>query len=566
MSAPAFDLNRRTMSVSVIAAMILLMVSFLLLGPGGRDDVYKTLWPAEALANTGHLINYNGDAVEQSSSLLHVLLLAALRVFIGGPIADLNWAMVLGFGVAGIFLAMQVAKRMGLTPSMSLAVALGGQGIYAYWAMGGLDAVLAANCWLLFAWKLGDWLEGRSWQLLGLATAFLVMVRPENGMVAFSAMGLAYLLQMIRLPKSLSKPWRKRLLLGMGIVAMMAGLLVLWRFWHGGHWLPQSARAKMGGLGWVRSRRGLRYLWVESTMHWELFVYWGTLAVLALRHLRQRLDTLTLIIFCIATTGLSFVVMSGGDWMENARFIVPYLPFLILGLFSTFERIAVKGKELARMSFAFLCICSLVNVANNHNTGYPSILAPSIGRYRIGTNTAYSEAHNRIHLRDLYPCEFLIHEHDRIYAMKGKKVEILSQQAGYMAFYLARQRFGQFHFVDLVGLSTPDFTDCDVTRDRGRFPGGLNMDLMYLLGDFDQISSKCAIAKPDIIFGLDEDDGRILQFLNAHGYATVYSQTGIMRHGFFQDAGMEISGNEFIVVMSRWKGNEPPIQIKLQDI
>src|SRR5438552_19214968 len=52
------------------------VVGFLLFSSTGRDDSYITYWAADQLRRTGRITNYNGRALEQSSSLLHVLLLA----------------------------------------------------------------------------------------------------------------------------------------------------------------------------------------------------------------------------------------------------------------------------------------------------------------------------------------------------------------------------------------------------------------------------------------------------------------------------------------------------------
>jgi len=53
-------------------------LGFLLFGSTGRDDSYITYWVADQFRRTGRIANYNGKAIEQSSSLLHVLVLAGL--------------------------------------------------------------------------------------------------------------------------------------------------------------------------------------------------------------------------------------------------------------------------------------------------------------------------------------------------------------------------------------------------------------------------------------------------------------------------------------------------------
>ena len=55
--------------------LLLMAVAFLAFGPGGDDDAHITYTAAKNLAETGAITNTNGEAVEQGSSLLHVILL-----------------------------------------------------------------------------------------------------------------------------------------------------------------------------------------------------------------------------------------------------------------------------------------------------------------------------------------------------------------------------------------------------------------------------------------------------------------------------------------------------------
>ncbi|AUX28516.1 MULTISPECIES: hypothetical protein [Sorangium] len=57
--------------IAVIAAFVLL--GFVLLSAPGHDDSHITYWAAHTLEEHGQILNYNGERVEQSSSLAHVL-------------------------------------------------------------------------------------------------------------------------------------------------------------------------------------------------------------------------------------------------------------------------------------------------------------------------------------------------------------------------------------------------------------------------------------------------------------------------------------------------------------
>ena len=77
--------------------MILALPSVFLVAVGlryfvstGRDDSHITYWPAYTLAHFGDILNYNGERVEQSSSLLHVLVLATFHKLTGVDVVTLD--------------------------------------------------------------------------------------------------------------------------------------------------------------------------------------------------------------------------------------------------------------------------------------------------------------------------------------------------------------------------------------------------------------------------------------------------------------------------------------------
>ncbi len=540
---------------ALLGAGLLVMAGLLLLGPGGRDDTYKTLWPAEALAKTGSIVNYNGDAIEQSSSLLHVLLLGGLEAISGESIAELNLGFLIFCGLAGIFLSLWVARLVGIPLHWSMGMALGGHGLWAYWTMGGLDAVLAADCWLLF---LGSFLvatnSGRWWLCLPTAV-LLVLARPEHGLVAIGALGLSLGLQLVLKSPADERPERKQLLYAILVVATALAALIAWRIWHGGYWLPQSARAKTDGFSWEKARHGLGYLWLETYRHLELIPLWlGLLLGCGRMVLRRQASLGGSLLLSIILVGLTFVVMSGGDWMENGRFIVPMLPLLTLNFYLEMGQIVEKWRLPIQIGYLAACIGGLLWVAMHFNLGYSPLHSPNPNR--IPAQLSFAERNNKVHLRDAYPLAALLQEHDRIYQRKGAKVNILSQQAGFMLYHLAHRRFGEFRFVDLVGLCTSDFTECSVTQGRGRMRGGLNMDLVYLFDDLERIQKECGFARPDIVFGLDDATMQLGKSLEQHGYEIVAWQMGDMPSGGSLFPGMQVEAYEFVAIDTVWSAGE----------
>ena len=99
----------RFFMVSLLPTALLLAITILLFPSAGRDDTYITLWPAHTLAEHGEILNYNGERVEQSSTLLMVLLLAPFATWV----SDLSTTAKLISLVAaiGCVLLLQIAHR-----------------------------------------------------------------------------------------------------------------------------------------------------------------------------------------------------------------------------------------------------------------------------------------------------------------------------------------------------------------------------------------------------------------------------------------------------------------------
>jgi hypothetical protein len=542
-------------------AMLLLAAGFLLLGPTGRDDVYMTLWPAQQFAENASIHNYNGDALEQSSSLLHVVVLGGLQKAVGGNIVDLNFGLILACGLLAMGWTVWLGKKLGL-PLWPLALTLGGQGIWVYWAMGGLEAVFAALCWVAF---LAAWIQGyRKGKWLGLvpAAVALLLVRPENGMVALAAMGLFGLTQLFGwLSDEKDRQKKRQHWLAMAVV-LIAGIgLGLWRMAEFGQWFPQPVVAKAGGISVARWLMGAKYFFWQTYRHPELVGLWlGIVAAFVAIIRKKSLNAAQGILLSVALAGLAFVLFAGGDWMENARFIVPYLPILLLLLFSTFAEWPTKLKWIVSWAFVAFSLLGLIQTARFQNTGYADLAHPHQYLSSSDSTFAFAERNNRDHVRDFDPLRILQGETERIYQAKGSKVTILSHQAGFMMYHLAKSQAEQFHFIDLMGLCTKDFTDCPLTKDRGKLNGGLNMDLMYFFRDLPALTKECGIEAPDIVFDLDEQSLLLTHCLKQNGYQIIFLQTGIMPMGTGIFPGLEIDATEFIAVHPRWATSEKTIE------
>src|SRR5258708_5379819 len=94
------------------AIAVFVLVGILLFRSTGQDDAYITYWPAHTLAHYGRIINYSGEAVEQSSSLLWVLLLGACAFVTRAPVTLLGPLLSIAGGALAVVMASRLATRL----------------------------------------------------------------------------------------------------------------------------------------------------------------------------------------------------------------------------------------------------------------------------------------------------------------------------------------------------------------------------------------------------------------------------------------------------------------------
>src|SRR5579859_1571474 len=94
------------------AVVVFLVLGFALFRSTGQDDSYISYWPAYALAKFGRILNYNGEALEQSSSLLWVLILGVLTAITRVPVPLLGPLLSIAGGILAVVVASRLAARL----------------------------------------------------------------------------------------------------------------------------------------------------------------------------------------------------------------------------------------------------------------------------------------------------------------------------------------------------------------------------------------------------------------------------------------------------------------------
>lgn len=592
----AMNMSRHPLLFSLIPPLLLVAGGLLFFGSAGLDDNYITYGAAHMLAHHGDILNYNGERIEQSSSLLHVLVLALLAFLSGGHVSLPGYLLVIFCGMACVFLAQRLAALLAPVLAFPSALLTSVSSCIVYWSFGGLETTLTACClvWvvleLLHLFGRGYSLQQFFWLVFALFS--FLLVRPEHVFVLLLTLALLSGYSLLEYRTSgfhaCRSLWKDILVLS-GITGGLTLLLLLFRAGYFGSLFPQPVVAKASdGIHWHKIAAGWNYLLTSFREGFLLPV--GVLAlgnsimVLAGKrggwflHPAQRLPQQThsvlpadslrpaprLIIVLFALASSSFIVVAGGDWMGGGRFVAHMLPLVIVlaldGLYAMIQHLATRRERFAqqdeqnwqnrRMRLFRLAVGAIFAVqvfgmahfAREKSMGMP--LWESFGQEVPFATDEFSwfETTNRIHQRDIPTIHRLQEVIERIRAEEpSRPLVILSFQMG-MVPYEITTRFEDITFLDIKGLVEPRFTTCPLTE---RFPStqlGLELDPRYYLRHQSLIAEECGIVEPDILFFLTKN--KFLEAVLDNGYVLVYRQYGTSRSTY----GRSLMMGQYIAV------------------
>jgi hypothetical protein len=515
------------------------VAGFALFGSTGRDDAYITFWVAEGLASTGRIANYNGAAIEQSSSLLHVVVLAVLRRLTSLPMPTLAFWLGIIAAATCVPTAMAIARRIDRRAALPAGLFVATCGPAVYWAFGSLETPLATLA--LLAFLLATARVGERWCSAGvlaavMATLVLVTARPEFGIIVAAAGVFA---AAVRFGHPGSSTHAQRL-------GLVAAFIVAWSIVVGvlrivlfGTWFPQPVMAKTALVA------RLNYSYVLATLTQSLT--WGIVLLAGISSWRVRRDESRVLALVLATgmLGVCGVAASGGDWMECGRLLAPWLVVLSIG-----AGVAVAGIEPRRLRGAAcaatvaLGVSGELHYALRHSTGVP--LGGEIRLFSPDDKpipqvaTLWPEVHNGPHNRDMVFVRSvepilrqLVDEHH------GPLV-VASGQAGMVIYYLKRSFGDRLRFIDRRGLTTRDLDACGQSLPRVS-PGGLPISYDWWFAH----PELCG-PPPDVIM----DAGLFVQRSGIpERYRLALQQSGsVQRVGAFGRGGRQEGLNEFLAV------------------
>lgn len=554
-----------------VAALIGLSAS--LFPSAGRDDAYITYWAAHTLREFGEIANLNGVHAEQSTSLLHVLVLSALSLItrisvpaIGPPTSAL-------FGVLTILYTYRFACLfVGRWYAMGAGLIVATATPFVYWTTGGLESTLTALSTIALLFHLSRYLERPGSGIpppvvWGVMVAFL-LVRPESVFVIASV--LVGMFAILRIG-SLSVPDDRmeshavvirKLLWSALVIAVLVGVILAVKVAYFGSWLPQPVAAKLGGGALLsRAGEGVEYL-VTALLPPPLSLL-PFFSIAGAVYVARRVAGVRglscasadgeiaggLLLALYAPTYLAFILITGGDWMEGSRFIVPVIPVLAILAVLVIPRI--RSRDLQVYALAGIVAFHVVGAVWFAKFG--SVSTPLWDVARADATTLPVERYswfarpNRTHLRDMPVVTELTDVIERVRPEIAGRLKIMSGQAGFVPYHTALRYYEGFEFIDRRGVTTSHFTDCGITHELERDSTGLLRVLPTFFAHVADIENRCGIERPHVIFELDLQDLTVENIVARNGYVVVYRQTGRIQTSKSLQ-GIEVLAHEFIAV------------------
>jgi hypothetical protein len=524
---------------ALIPCAVLLGVGLVLFASTGRDDMHITYWPAYTLSHFGKIVNYNGEYVEQSSTMLYMLLLAAIHVVTMCPLPVLGKILSIVFGMATLIALNCMVTRMtnrvtGFAAAMMVSLSPG----FLYWTFGGMEPTLVSFLGILVIMSVADYLEEPSrCSLFRPAFAMLSfeLVRPEALVLLgclLSSLFLIFGMKKLITPSFDAKTPCRRLARLLGVYLLLTMGIVGFRLWYFGLAFPQPVYAKSGGIhrktiamGWACVQRGL---WNRSRgmMLLGAIMFLSTMVIFIKQIRIQSMDLRYVLSLLYVVGYLSFVILVGGDWMEGGRFLVPFLPIFIAMIPLALTGVTRRAWLMVLLVLATVVVETRASVSlacSGTSSGIP--VSSQISAWTEFPLEKYTwfERHCSPNLRDMPVVTHL----DRLVSClvsQHKPVTIMSAQMGFVSYYTAMNHFKDVRFIDKCGLTERSFTESPIIQNGARVSGGYRIPYESIFSHLSDLKNVEDRSGPDIIFDLSNCN-QDTTIENA-GYTILYRQHG----------------------------------------
>ena len=543
------------MVILAAPSLLLLMVGFRLFVSTGRDDAHITYWPAYTLAHFGQMLNYNGERVEQSSSLLHVLVLAILNKLTGVDVVTLGKVSSIAGGAGTLLVVYAVVRKIAdRAVAFAGAMLAAASAYFIYWSFGGLETTLVSLTGATLVLTCGNYLTGPSSRIAGplLAALAFAMVRPESPLVLVVLTTFAAVLAVFgRLGSGDARVVRTRALLLVGAAVAIFGSLVAFRVAYFGSAFPQPVVAKYVGLTRTSLVSGYHYL-ASATLGAGAGITAALLTAaaacvsLAIDELRaKRGNPHMALALAFVAVYVAFTFTSGGDWMEGGRFLVFFLP-LALALIPVAVARSFTREMSSRIAVAFIATLlvlleagSLVSFARTESVGTLNWQNLEIAKQHNVSGYSWFEKRNRVNMRDVPIIDFLRDLIPDIQAVKPGPVVLMTGQMGMIPYHVAQKFRGDILLIDRRGLCDRMLTRCEYSHTLFRDARGLHMEYIDFFHDQKKIDEQCGLPHPDVVFDLR---GGNTQIVAENGYTIVARQFGEVRDALGEGGEVQATG------------------------
>ncbi len=526
---------------SFIPYILFLALGFVLFPSTGGDDPYITYWSAHSLSEFGEILNYNGDRVEQSSSLLHTIILAVLHRISNINIETLSPMLTILSGVITIYLAGVLSELFEVN-KFAVKILTATSIPLLYWSFSGLETSLIGVCTLMVVITYLKAIERptkTNIYLVLLSISAYILLRPE----AFFVTGLFLFLSL--LAQYLNKDNIKTTFFISLYTLIFFTALSLFRYAYFDAFFPQPVYAKVGMSLLAKITDGYHY-YQKAIREYPVFILLFLPIVLFLLNILRTKNEKILYMYLFTISYLLFIFTSGGDWMGGLRFFAPIVSILFV--------IAIKqyGSYFSTKKIIIIgLVANLYYLGTHVATKSTSIFIANYFVYKNklidqGINAdqySFFEIANKVHYRDIPTSTNLNQLMKKILEIEPNP-SVMSGQAGFVLYHLGKKYYKKFTFLDRYGLSTRELTQCSTTKDRTKNAWGLIVRYNYFFNNIEKISNNCNIDKPDIIFDVD---WKMNKDVLKYGYKIIYFQKGLLTYGM-EPKGKSSGATQFIAV------------------
>lgn len=516
-------------ALGVIALAVLVYEQF---PAGGNDDSHITYFAAHALSTLGRVVNYNGVAVEQSSSFTLVVLLALLNKITGLSLPSLGWGLSLAFAVLALALVPRFSSGGLRSTTLWSGLMLGTWLPFAYWSTSGMEMTLvgALGCLtVLLASRVVDAPAIERPAVLGLGAAMLAFAfaRPETPieLVCLCAVLASAAWIEVRRGEGVElrrRAWRSSVLLAVavGLTLSLFGI----RYLAFGTVVPHPAVAKSGAF---ELGRGVSYLetgFFLSNLVLPIAALIGAVLLL-IEIFSGRASTRLVLVLGWGLSAIAFVAGSGGDWMPGARLLAPAGPALVILAGHALEHLGRRAGAYAHVFGAGLVALNVARSAsfgesrsNGSYRGDAAFEGADVVGGQADTRFAFSELANRAHRRDAKLLAPLLDIVRRARPTPARPLYLMSGQAGMVPYHVVREFYGSVRFIDLYGLTTPEVLPCIPSEHRVNQLQGIRISPTFVVEHGSEMKGDCHGARPHVVYST----GRFPDYLIKRGYRKLY--------------------------------------------